>query len=228
MTILSTTSAQDGRSADPSHRGSWVPYGSMIEPACPFDPMPFRFSVEQFEQLLTAGIMGREEVVELWQGQLLRLPLPGPDHQAAVSGALSWLSRRKPAGWHFRTQLPMVFDDSMVMPDVAVVKGSLADTRRPHRMAQDVALIVEVAQQSLWFDRSRRAELYAAFGVPELWLVDLVHRQVEIFRSPGVAEDGSVRYHEAYLATVGMNVLWYLDGKVCGEIPVGDLVRVSA
>lgn len=225
----SEPASQDGRSAERPHRSSWVSIGGIpyesTHDACPFSPMPFRFGVEQFEQLLASGIMGREQVIELWHGQLLRLPIPGPEHAAGVSSALSWLSRRKPAGWHIRVQVAMVFDDSVVFPDLAVVRGSLGDTRKPHRMQQDVALIVEVAEHSVEFDRSRRAELYAAHGVPEVWIVDPEARQVEIFRSPAIGEDGAARYFEAYLAEAGMNVLWYLDGKLAGEIPVEELAK---
>ncbi len=48
----------------------------------------------------------------------------------------------------------------------------------------DVLLVVEVADTSLGYDRAVKAPLYAARGVPELWIVDLAAREVEVHRAP--------------------------------------------
>lgn len=43
---------------------------------------------------------------------------------------------------------------------------------------------MEVALTSLRYDRVRKARLYAAAGIPEYWIVNLVDRQLEVFRQP--------------------------------------------
>ena len=45
-------------------------------------------------------------------------------------------------------------------------------------------LLVEVADSSLAYDRGPKLALYARHGVPEVWVVDLVGRAVEICREP--------------------------------------------
>ena len=57
--------------------------------------------------------------------------------------------------------------------------------RSHHPTAADVLLLVEVADTSLAYDRGPKFALYARHGVPEIWLVDLVGRAVEICREPG-------------------------------------------
>lgn len=47
-----------------------------------------------------------------------------------------------------------------------------------------MALLVEVSDSSLRFDRTVKLELYAATGIPEVWVVDLLHRQVLVWRDP--------------------------------------------
>jgi len=47
------------------------------------------------------------------------------------------------------------------------------------------AVLVEVADSSLAYDRGSKLALYARHGVPEVWLVDLPGRAVEICREPG-------------------------------------------
>jgi Uma2 family endonuclease len=46
-------------------------------------------------------------------------------------------------------------------------------------------LVVEVADTSLAYDRDVKVPLYAAHGIPEVWLVDLRHRRLDMFRDPG-------------------------------------------
>ena len=56
--------------------------------------------------------------------------------------------------------------------------------RSGHPTAADVLLLVEVADTSLAFDRGPKLALYARHGVPEVWVVDLVSRAVEVCREP--------------------------------------------
>ena len=47
------------------------------------------------------------------------------------------------------------------------------------------ALVVEVADTSLSYDREIKIPRYAAAGIPEAWLVDLVGDAVRVSRRPG-------------------------------------------
>jgi Uma2 family endonuclease len=51
--------------------------------------------------------------------------------------------------------------------------------------AEDVLLIVEVADSSLAYDRSTKLRLYAEAGIPEYWVVDGTAEAVEVHRGPG-------------------------------------------
>jgi Uma2 family endonuclease len=50
--------------------------------------------------------------------------------------------------------------------------------------------VVEVADLSLGFDLIEKAALYAAAGVPEYWVVNLVERELVVYREP---HEGSYR-----------------------------------
>ena len=47
-----------------------------------------------------------------------------------------------------------------------------------------VLLVVEIADLSLRYDSTRKAALYASFGVRELWVIDAVKRATRVFRKP--------------------------------------------
>ena len=53
-----------------------------------------------------------------------------------------------------------------------------------HPQASDVLLLVEVAEISLNYDRERKQQLYALFGIPEYWLINLNNESLEIYRQP--------------------------------------------
>ena len=48
----------------------------------------------------------------------------------------------------------------------------------------DVLLLVEVSETSLVYDRGTKLPLYARFGVPEVWIVDLEGAAIEVCREP--------------------------------------------
>jgi Uma2 family endonuclease len=98
--------------------------------------------------------------------------------------ALDALRVELPPGWIVRVQDPLALDEeSAPEPDIAVVRGSRTDYRHAHPAR--AALIIEVAESSLAFDRSQKGSLYARGGIADYWIVNLVDRVVEVYREPG-------------------------------------------
>jgi Uma2 family endonuclease len=71
---------------------------------------------------------------------------------------------------------------------LALVRAEALEGALP--TAGDVALVVEVAETSLSYDRDVKLPLYARAGVPEVWVVDLAAGAIEVYASPGVASLG--------------------------------------
>jgi Uma2 family endonuclease len=81
-------------------------------------------------------------------------------------------------------QAPLALDEeSAPEPDLAVVRGTWADYRDAHPTS--AALLVEVADSSLLFDRDQKGSLYARARVVDYWIINLVDRLLEIYRDPG-------------------------------------------
>ena len=63
------------------------------------------------------------------------------------------------------------------------MRGRHADYRHAHPAR--AALIIEVAESSLAFDRTQKGSLYARAGIADYWIVNLEDRIVEVYRDPG-------------------------------------------
>jgi len=87
------------------------------------------------------------------------------------------------AEWQLDSQLPIALDDdSEPEPDVAVVPRDARAYLDAHPTRP--VLVVEVSDVSYRVDHRYKTSLYARAGVPECWIVDLVHEAVEAHRDP--------------------------------------------
>jgi Uma2 family endonuclease len=143
---------------------------------------PHRFTRVEFDRLVDLGVF-HGEALELVGGLLVVAEPQGSYHASAVGAVGDALRAILPPGWLVRVQMPVALDDqSEPEPDLAVVPGAWADYRADHPTRP--ALVVEVAETSLAFDRGEKASLYAHGGVRDYWIVNLVDRVLEVFRDP--------------------------------------------
>ena len=142
-----------------------------------------RWGRVEYERLVDLGVF-EDEPLELIGGQLMVAEPKGSPHAAGVEMAGEALRAALPPGWIVRMQNPLALDDESVPePDAAVVRGRHADYRDAHPAR--AALIVEVAESSLAFDRTQKGSLYARAGIADYWMVNLEDRVVEVYRDPG-------------------------------------------
>jgi Uma2 family endonuclease len=131
------------------------------------------------------GILTPEDRVELIEGELIQKAPSGPEHAGAVEGLTDSLVRLVADRASVRVGLPIrLGDHSEPEPDLALVTRRQDRYRHAHPTAQDVLLLIEVAQSSLAFDRTAKLRLYAAQGIREYWIVNLPERCIEVCRAP--------------------------------------------
>jgi len=141
-----------------------------------------RWSRAEYGRLVDLGVIERDST-ELIEGQLVVAEPQGAQHASAIGLVGAVINAALPAGWVVRMQAPIALDDeSEPEPDIAVVAGAHRDyrTAQPKR----AALVVEVAEMSLGFDRRLKAGLYARAGVPDYWIVNLIEHALEVYRDP--------------------------------------------
>src|SRR5947209_10954295 len=156
-----------------------------------------RWKRVEYDRLVDLGAL-EGDPVELIGGQLIVAEPKGSEHATGVEMAGDALRAALPAGWIVRGQNPLALDDeSAPEPDIAVVRGSRADYRHAHPARP--ALIIEIAESSLVFDRTEKGSLYARAGIVDYWVVNLVDRVLKVYRDPGA--DVTAPYGWRYLST---------------------------
>ena len=156
----------------------------------------YHFTPDQFEQLGQMGLFDHLRV-ELIGGEIVQMPPIGPEHSVGKTYTASAWQRRKQPKWHVRVDDPLRLGDSEPVPDVAIVPGKPSDYRTHH--PPTALLVIEIADTSLEYDRTEKMSLYAAAGIPEYWIVNLVERCVEVYREP-VAPVAGTAFNARYRA----------------------------
>jgi Uma2 family endonuclease len=146
-----------------------------------------------------AGIISEDDHIELIAGELVDMPPIGDEHAGLTTQLNHLVYRRGVKDALVSVQSPLVLDDhSEPEPDLMLLRFRADYYKQAKPRAEDVLLLIEVADSSLSYDRSVKRPLYAQHGIAELWIVNLQDRVVEVYRDP----DGR-DYRDAWVARAG-------------------------
>lgn len=148
-------------------------------------PTPLRgaplwpLSVAGYHALGEAGLIPKN--TELLYGLVYRKRPKSPYHCFLLRLIERSLEKAAPPGSFVSSEQPITCKDSEPEPDVALVKGTIADYRHEHPRTAE--LVIEICVTSHDYDRSK-IRAYAGAGVKEVWLILAPERQIEIYRKP--------------------------------------------
>ena len=143
------------------------------------------WTVEEYHRMAETGILDDSEHVELLEGKIIWMSAKGTAHRSAV-GRSDYLLKEalKNRAW-VSVQDPITLNDrSEPEPDIAVVKIDPLDYADHHPVPSEVYLVIEVADSSLKFDCETKSKAYAQAGINDYWVLDVVERQLYVFREP--------------------------------------------
>jgi Uma2 family endonuclease len=157
-------------------------------------PVPrHRLNRQDYYRLGEAGILGRDDRVELLEGQLVDMSPIGPRHAIVTDNLTELLVTAFAGRARVRCQTPVVLNDgSEPQPDIALVQRPWRGFPNMHPGPDDIFLLIEVADSSLDFDRTVKLELYARAGIAEVWIVDLTTDVVLVHRNSSAGGYDSV------------------------------------
>jgi len=144
-----------------------------------------KFTVFDFHRMGEAGIFSKDDRVELLEGEIIDMTPIGSRHAACVARLDRQLNQLVGTSAIVWAQNPIRLNDqSEPQPDMALLKPRPDFYENAHPQPADILLIIEVADSSVDFDRETKLPLYAKAGIPELWIVDLTQRRVEMYQQP--------------------------------------------
>jgi len=151
-----------------------------------------KFTFEDFERMAEVGVLP-ERGLELVDGIVIEMSPKGDRHWYAVTALAGFFGDMRAERFVVSTAsltLRLGPNDSRE-PDLVLSRGSLTALRQRPR-AEDIALLVEVADSSLSHDMGEKKKAYATVGIPEYWVIDVVHETAHVFR-------GANRFDGSYL-----------------------------
>jgi Uma2 family endonuclease len=153
----------------------------MVTPAPTTSPLARRYRLDEFFALDQPEGGGHWELIA---GVLYMVPPPGWSHNVVASRLTvhlaAWVKAHPDQCQLFVPRAPIwTSADTYLEPDFFLVTPErLRAARGEHFEAAD--LVVEILSPSTAvYDRTAKADTYAALGVRELWLVDLERRTIE-------------------------------------------------
>ena len=155
-----------------------------------------RFSLDEYQQLIELGFFDEDERIELLDGLLVEMSPINPRHAECVdklSEVLHFLLYKK--AW-IRVQSPVTLEGrtSQPQPDLTVAVRRTEGYADRHMAAPEILLLIEVADSSLHGDQTDKLNIYAAVGISEYWIVNLVDNQLEVYQEPYLSVTGEGNY----------------------------------
>ncbi len=143
-----------------------------------------KFNVDEYYRMAQIGILSPDERTELLDGEIIVMAAIGSKHAFCVKGFNKafpplMVANRVEVG----IQDPVFLEGhTNLQPDASLVR--LASYSDGHPQAEDILLLVEVADTTIVYDRGRKFQHYACHRIPEAWLADVNNKAVEIHTEP--------------------------------------------
>ncbi|MFZ1640305.1 MAG: Uma2 family endonuclease [Candidatus Contendobacter sp.] len=144
-----------------------------------------RWTLAEYHRMGEVGLLDEDSRVELIEGELIEMAPIGSPH----GGEVKYFNNKFVSLLYGKVivsvQDPIVLDDySEPEPDIALLRWRDDFYRKENPHAEDILLIIEVSDSTFHKDRDVKIPLYARSGIPEVWLLDIQQRQLEIYRDP--------------------------------------------
>jgi Uma2 family endonuclease len=155
------------------------------------------FTVDEYHRMGEVGILDEDDRVELINGVIVEMsPLGGP-HIRCVAHINRLLSDFTTPTTILSIQSSIRLDNaSEPEPDVVLLRYDRQTFGNDVPPAEDVLLLIEVSDSTLSVDRKVKVPMYAQSGIPETWIVDVVHKRIEVYSQPNEGRYDNVRVYE--------------------------------
>ena len=148
-------------------------------------PPRLRFTIEQYHKMSEAGILDDQVRTELLRGEIVTMTSKGTPHEVCLTRLVKLLIPLIGDRAIVRVQSPILLPpDSEPEPDFSIVKLKDDEYISSHPLADDVLLLVEVADSSLHVDRGLKLGIYAESGIQNYWIFNVQDQELETYSVP--------------------------------------------
>jgi Uma2 family endonuclease len=150
-----------------------------------FTPTRMRITTDRYQKMVASGVLTPSDRVELIEGEILDMAPIGTRHASITGRLFKHLVMGLGESAIVRAANPVDLGEfSEPEPDLVLLKPQSEDYVRAHPRAEDVLLLIEVADSSLAFDQGAKRDLYARYGIREYWVIDANAERVFTYQRP--------------------------------------------
>jgi Uma2 family endonuclease len=141
--------------------------------------------IQEWKKLGEANIFPPESHLELIDGEILEMAPIGFNHAGHVTRLMNVFGPLLADKAIMTAQNPLQLGDlSEPEPDFMLLRPEKVFYTQRHPTAEDVLLLVEVAESSLDYDQTIKLGLYARYNIAEYWVLNLNTGCLEVYRQP--------------------------------------------
>lgn len=145
-----------------------------------------KLTVTDYYKMIEHGILLENPREEIIDGALYRMP-PASALRAALQSKLNEIFYRRSDDTFSRVFIncPITLDEyNEPIPDFCFLKKDKKEFWQRHPKPDEVDFIVETSDKTLDFDRNVKIPLYALACIPEVWIINLIQDEIEMYSQP--------------------------------------------
>jgi len=144
------------------------------------------FTAEEYHRMGEAGILRPHDRTELIDGEIVQLTPIGYRHELCVSRITALLIQTLGNRMVLSPQCALRLNDwTEPEPDIVVYKPRSDFYAKKRKGPSDVLFVIEVSDSTLQHDQKIKLPRYAKAGIPEVWIEDLQHNVLNVYRNAG-------------------------------------------
>ena len=157
-----------------------------------------KFTIQQYHLMYEAGVFPEGDRFELINGEITKMSPIGRKHVSCIIRLVRLIQTKLGDYVMVSAQNSIrLGDNSEPQPDLAILKLRDDFYEEGLPTPSDILLIIEVADSTLAYDRDVKMPLYAAAGIPEMWLFDINKKAIEGYSLPSSSGYKQMRRYEA-------------------------------
>jgi len=145
---------------------------------------PRKITVDEYYEMARIGVIDPDARVELIEGEIVAMAPIGNPHGYVVDVLNDRLCTLVHGKAIVRVQGALRLSNlTELQPDLSLLRLPSEQYRQKQASALDALLVVEVSDTTLRKDLRVKLPLYAKYGAPEVWIIDLEKNCVRFYRS---------------------------------------------